>query len=235
MSEPSTDLAVLPGDTPELDPDRLQALVVRLRTVEQQRDAWRTRCEGLARERDQERKAVRRLRASGSYRLGRTLITFARDPLRSSPRLVRRLFGRMRGRGPKAPRKTRVVAAAPPTHLYVAIGLGLPALRTFTHALQRRLLVELDHRAVVLTDDPMFSLLRNRGLVIEYLPDRRTWHQHRPDRPWDGVLAERLSRLCAEHAASQVIFVDPDAPPTLAELLDRLDTTPTAQRSLQQS
>ncbi|MFC7534249.1 hypothetical protein [Actinoplanes sp. GCM10030250] len=237
MSETSTELAVLTGGPsgPEPDPARLQALVVRLRTVEQQRDAWRTRCEGLTRERDKERKAVRRLRASGSYRLGRTLVTFARDPLHSSPRLLRRLVGRIRRPAPVKPRKSRVVTPVLPTHLYVAIGLGLPALRSFVLALQRRLLVEADHRAVVLTDDPAFSLLRKAGLIIEYLPDRQTWHRHRPDRPWDGVLAERLSRLSGEHAASQVIFVDPDHPPALADLLGRPDTTPPVQRSLQQS
>ena len=233
----TTDLALFTGEagTPEPDPARLQALVVRLRTVEQQRDAWRARCESLARERDDERRAVRRLRASGSYRLGRTLVRFARDPLHSSPRLLRRLVGRFRKPAPVKPRRSRAAAPAVPTHLYVAIGLGLPALRSFVQALRRRLLVEFDHRAVVLTDDPMFSLLRNCGLVIEYLPDRETWRRHRPDRPWDGVLAERLARLSREHQAAQVIFVDPDHPPALADLLRRTDTTLPAQRSLQQS
>jgi hypothetical protein len=237
MSETTTDLVPLARDPagPAPDPARLQALVVRLRTVEQQRDAWRVRCESLARERDRERKAVRRLRSSGSYRLGRTLVTFARDPLHASPRLLRRLVGRIRRPAPAKPRRARPGPAALPTHLYVAIGLGLPALRSFVQALRRRLLVELDHRAVVLTDDPGFSLLRNCGLIIEYLPDRETWRRHRPDRPWDGVLAERLSRLSREHAAGQVIFVDPDRPHTLADLLRPHDTTPPAQRSLQQS
>jgi hypothetical protein len=242
MSEISTEVAVLPGDPagPAPDPAHLQALVVRLRTVEQQRDALRTRCEGLTRERDKERTAVRRLRASGSYRLGRTLVSFARNPLHSSPRLLRRLMGRIRRRslvknGPAKSRRTRAVTPVLPTHLYVAIGLGLPELRAFVQALRRRLVVEHDHRAVVLTDDPMFSLLRNSGLIIEYLPDRETWRRHRPDRPWDGVLAERLARLSREHDAGQVIFVDPDRPPMLADLLGRGDTTPPVQRSLQQS
>ncbi|MBG0562057.1 hypothetical protein I4J89_11345 [Actinoplanes sp. NEAU-A11] len=227
---------MLAGDPagPEPDPARLEALVVRLRTVEQQRDAWQTRCEGLAGERDQEREAVQRLRASGSYRLGRTLVTFVRDPLHSSPRLLRRLVHRVRRHVP-APPKRSSAAPALPTHLYVAIGLRLPALRSFVLALRRRLLVEPDHRAVVLTDDPGFSLLRKSALVIEYLPDRQTWHRHRPDRPWDGVLADRLARLSREHAAVQVIFIDPEHPPTLADLLRQYDTTMPVQRSLQQS
>lgn len=216
------DSTVLAGNPagPEPDPARLEALVVRLRTVEQQRDTWQSRCEGLARERDRERRVVRRLQASGSYRLGRTLVTFARDPLHSSPRLLRRLVGRIRRRRvPARPKRSRAAARALPTHLYVAIGLRLPALRSFVLALQRRLLVEPDHRAVVLTDDPAFSVLREAGLVIEYLPDRQTWHRHRPDRPWDAVLAERLSRLSREHGTAQVVFIDPERPPTLADLL----------------
>ena len=213
-----------------------EALVVRLRTIEQQRDAWRTRCEGLAGERDSEREAVRRLRASGSYRLGRTIVGLARDPLHSSPRLLRRLVRRVRRQPAKPPRKKkRVAAPALPTHLYVAIGLDLPALRDFVLAVQRRLLVEPDHRPVVLTDEPAFSLLRKVGLILEYLPDRQTWQRHRPDRPWDGLLAERLSYLSKDHQVAQVIFVDPVRPPALADLLAGDHTTPPGQPSLQQS
>ncbi len=217
------------------DPARVDALVVRLRTIEQQRDAWQARCAGLAGERDEVLQTVRRLRASGSYRLGRTLVRLARDPLHSSPRLLRRLVRRVR-RSEAPPRKgKRSPAVPPPTHLYVAIGLDLPALRDFVLAVQRRLLVEPDHRAVVLTDEPAFSLLRNVGLVLEYLPDRQTWQRHRPDRPWDGVLAERLAHLSRDHGVAQVIFVDPGHPPALRDLLGRDDTTPPVQRSLQQS
>ncbi|MEV0898988.1 hypothetical protein [Actinoplanes sp. NPDC049802] len=213
--------------------EEMQALVVRLRTVEQERDAWRARCAGLAGERDSEREQARRLRGSGSYRLGRTLVGFARDPLHQPPRLIRRLVGRMRRHPDTPPRRTRTVKRPPPARLYVAMGLDLPLLREFTQTVRRRLTVEPDHRAVVLTDNPEFSLLRNAGLILEYLPDRETWQRHRPDRPWDRVLADRLSRLYAEHAATHVVFVDPERPPALAELL--ADTTPSAPPSLQQT
>lgn len=214
------------------DPARVDALVVRLRTVEQQRDAWRSRCVGLAGERDLEREAVRRLRASGSYRLGRTLVSLVRSPLGASRKLIRRVR-----RGTAKPVRRRAKAPAPPlpTHLYVAIGLDLPALREFVLAVRRRLLVRTDHRAVVLTDEPAFSLLRKAGLILEYLPDRRTWREHRPDRPWDAVLADRLAHLSRDHEAVQVIFVDPDAPPALADLLAEIDTTAPARPSLPQS
>ncbi|GIE80200.1 hypothetical protein Aph02nite_61500 [Actinoplanes philippinensis] len=202
--------------------DDMQSLVVRLRTIEQERDAWRSRCAGLASERDEEREAARRLRGSGSYRLGRGLVRLARDPLR----LMRR-----RGRGPATPRR-RTVKRPPQARLYVAIGLDLDRLREFTGTVRRRLLVEPDHRAVILTDNPEFSLLRGSGVILEYLPDRATWERHRPDRPWDVVLSERLSRLFAEHDATDVVFVDPERPPTLPEMLD---TTPPGRTSLQQS
>ncbi|BBH64374.1 hypothetical protein ACTI_10590 [Actinoplanes sp. OR16] len=214
-------------DTPaELtDPAKVDALVVRLRTIEQQRDAWQSRFETVAGERDEQRETVRRLRASGSYRLGRTLVSLARSPLSTSRKLVRR----------KPARRKKTPPPPLPTHLYVAIGLDLAALRDFVLAVRRRLLVENDHRAVVLTDEPAFSLLRKAGLVLEYLPDRLTWQKHRPDRPWDAVLAERLAHLSRDHAAAQVIFVDPDAPLSLADLLAEIDTTEPGQPSLPQS
>ncbi|MBB2942196.1 hypothetical protein FB565_001909 [Actinoplanes lutulentus] len=219
-------------DTTELtERAAVDALVVRLRTIEQQRDAWRTRFEGMAGERDTERETVRKIRASGSYRLGRTLVSFARNPLHSSRRIVRKVR-----RKPAKPASRKKVPATPlPTHLYVAIGLDLDALRDFVLAVRRRLLVETDHRAVVLTDEPAFSLLRKAGLILEYLPDRVTWEKHRPDRPWDGVLAERLANLSRDHGAAQVIFVDPDAPPNLPDLLSEIDTTPPVHVSLPQS
>lgn len=204
------------------DDGEMQSLVVRLRTVEQERDAWRSRCAGLAGERDSERESVQRLRGSGSYRLGRGLVTLARDPLR----LVRRIR-----REPAVPRR-RTVKRPLPARLYVAIGLDLDRLRDFVQTLRCRVLVEPDHRAVVLTDNAEFSLLRGPGLILEYLPDAETWERHRPDRPWDVVLSERLSWLYAEHDATHVSFVDPERPPTLPELLD---TTPPGRTSLQQS
>ncbi|GIE27333.1 hypothetical protein Ait01nite_003780 [Actinoplanes italicus] len=204
------------------DEGEMQSLVVRLRTVEQERDAWRSRCAGLAGERDSERETAQRLRGSGSYRLGRGLVTLARDPLR----LVRRIR-----RDQVVPRR-RTVKRPLPARLYVAIGLDLDRLRDFVQTVRRRVLVEPDHRAVVLTDNAGFSLLRGSGLILEYLADRETWERHRPDQPWDVVLSERLSRLYAEHDATHVSFVDPERPPTLPELLD---TTPPGRTSLQQS
>jgi hypothetical protein len=104
-------------------------------------------------------------------------------------------------------------------HLYVVIGLDFPAVRDFVLTLRQRLLVSPDHRPIVLTDSPSFSLLRDLGVLLEYLPDRATWEEHRPDRSWEDVLSERLSRLNRDHDAVRTIIVDRANPPTLADLL----------------
>src|SRR3712207_7009270 len=44
-----------------------------------------------------------------------------------------------------------------------------------------------------------FRVARARGVLLEYLPDARTWQRHRPDVPWDDVLTERLARLFRDH------------------------------------
>jgi hypothetical protein len=101
----------------------------------------------------------------------------------------------------------------------VAIGLDLAAVREFVLTLRQRLLVNPDHRPVVVTDCPDFPLLRELGVLLEYLPDRATWERHRPDRPWDDVLSRRLTRLYRDHDACRTVIVDAAQPPTLADLL----------------
>ena len=110
-------------------------------------------------------------------------------------------------------------AQRPPVHLYVVIGLDAAAVRDFVLTLRQRLLVNPDHRPVVMTDSPSFSLLRDQGVLLEYLPDRATWEQHRPDRSWEDVLSERLSRLYRDHDTVRTVIVDRAQPPTLADLL----------------
>ena len=157
-----------------------------------------------------------------SYRLGVGLVSLVKDPLRSLPRLTRALLRRIRRRPPARPTPVRRAPAAaqrPPAHLYVALGLDLPAVRDFVLTLRQRMQVSPDHRPVVLTDCASFALLRDHGVLLEYLPDRATWHRHRPDRPWEDVLSQRMSRLYRDHDAARTIMVDRDQPLTLAELL----------------
>jgi hypothetical protein len=212
---------------PELEKLRweIAALTGRMRSVELERDSWRARCERLTDQRDREREKSQRLRSSGSYRLGQALVSFAKDPLRTSPRLVRGLARRLRPGQVGAQVVPEQVTRQPattrrPAHLYVAIGLDHDALRDFLVTVNQRLLVTPDHRPVVLTDDPAFSLLRKLGVLLEYLPDRATWEKHRPDRAWDDLLAERLAQLCRDHSTERTVVVDRLRPPVLAELLE---------------
>ena len=194
----------------------LAALAGRLRTCEAERDHWRARHEEAARDRDRQRDAVRALRGSRAYRLGRTLVSLAgRRPAAAAPR----------------PRAERAAPVETPAHVYVAVGLTPENLRAFTRALSQRILVHADHVPVVVTDCASFRLARARGVLLEYLPDARTWQRHRPDVPWDDVLTERLARLFRDHRCVRTAVVDPDRPPTLADLLDRPGVTDASRAS----
>ena len=191
----------------------LATLAGRLRTMEAERDDWRSRHEEVARDRDRHRDRVRELRHSRSYRVGRVIARMARPPIR----IVRRRRGRpVPGAGtPAGP-----PAAAVPAYVYVAIGLTPEALRALTRALAQRIVVDADHRPVVVTDCPSFRVARASGVVLEYLPDAATWQRHRPDVPWDDLLTDRLARLFVDHGCTRTAVIDPDHPPTLADLLD---------------
>ncbi|GIF18584.1 hypothetical protein BJ973_008456 [Actinoplanes tereljensis] len=209
-------------DAPERARWELAAMAGRLRSLEVRLAEEQANGEEMRRERDRERRRLERLRHSESYRLGFGLVSLVKDPVHTVPRIGRAVLRRLRGRRPAGDAEVRRAPAAaqrPPAHLYVAIGLDIAAVREFVLTLQQRLLVSPDHRPVVVTDCPSFALLRDLGVLLEYLPDRDTWEKHRPDRPWDDVLAARLSRLYRDHDTARTIIVDRAAPPTLADLL----------------
>lgn len=201
----------------------LAAMAGRLRTLEARLLEEQQNGEAMRKERDRERRRADKLRGSESYRLGYGLVSLIKDPLHTVPRLSRAVLRRMPGRRvpgkPAGPRRAPVAAQRPPVHLYVVIGLDASAVRDFVLTLRQRLLVNPDHRPVVMTDSPSFSLLRDQGVLLEYLPDRATWEQHRPDRSWEDVLSERLSRLYRDHDTVRTVIVDRTQPPTLADLL----------------
>ena len=199
----------------------LAAMAGRLRSLEAQLVEEQENADAMRKQRDRERHRLDRLRHSESYRLGYGLVSLVKNPVRTVPRITRAVLRRMRG-GRPAPRLEpirRTVVVRPPAHLYVAIGLELGAVREFVLTLRQRLLVSPDHRPVILTDCPSFALLRDLGVLLEYLPDRATWERHRPDRPWDDVLTQRLSRLYQDHDTTRTVIVDRTQPPTLADLL----------------
>jgi len=206
----------------------LAAMAGRLRSLDRELADGRRERAQLSRELARERDEARALRQSDTYRLGKATVSLARHPVKSVPRLTRALLRRLRHgrlravRARPAAEPRRPTAAAPqrlPVHVYVAIGLDAGTLGSFVRTLNQRLLVNADHAPVVVTDCPAFSLLRNLGVVLEYLPDRHTWQRHRPDVPWDEVLSERLSHLYRDHASVRTVIVDRVHPPTLAELL----------------
>jgi hypothetical protein len=203
----------------------LATLAGRLRTLEAERDDWRARHDEAARERDRHQDLVRALRRSRAYRVGRTLASLAGPPAR----FVRRL----RPRPVAAPRPARAEPAIPetPAHVYVAIGLTPETLRAFTRALAQRVTVHADHVPVVVTDCVSFRFARARGVVLEYVPDAPTWQRHRPDVPWDDMLTDRLDRLFRDHRCVRTAVVDPDRPPTLADLLERPGVTAASRAS----
>ena len=209
-------------DAPERARWELAAMAGRMRSLEARLVDEQRNAEAARKELDRERRRLDRLRHSESYRLGYGLVSLVKDPVHTVPRLGRAILRRLRGRRKDhsaAVRRVPSAAQRPPAHLYVAIGLDIAAVREFVLTLRQRLLVNPDHRPVVVTDCPSFALLRDLGVLIEYLPDRATWDHHRPDRPWDDVLTQRLSRLYRDHDTARTIIVDATHPPTLADLL----------------
>jgi hypothetical protein len=200
----------------------LAAMAGRLRTIEGRLIEEQENAEEARKEAARERRRADRLLGSESYRLGFGLVSLIKDPMHTVPRLARAVLRRLRDRRPATPPvKTRppVAAQRPPVHLYVVIGLDDESLRDFVLTLRQRLLVNPDHRPVVVTDSPSFSLLRDLGILLEYLPDHATWDRHRPDEPWHDVLTRRLAQLYRDHDTARTIVVDRTQPPTLADLL----------------
>jgi hypothetical protein len=171
----------------------LAAMAGRLRTLEAKLVDERRRSDELRKERDRERRQVDRLRP------------------------VRAMLRRLRPAHLVVP--AQAGPSERPVHLYVVIGLEFEVVREFVLTLRQRLVVDPDHRPVVMTDCSSFAELRDLGVLLEYLPDRATWERHRPDRSWEDVLAERLSRLYRDHGGVRTVIVDRAHPPTLAELL----------------
>jgi hypothetical protein len=187
-------------------------LTGRLRCVEAERDA-------AVRDRDRTHELMRALRRSRSYRIGRILADLARDPVRNGPTIAGRAARRLRRSGP-VPARRKPAAAPVPARVYVAVGLSGTAAHALVRTLRQRILVDADHRPVVVTDQPALGGLQVPGVVLEYLPDPRTWARHDPGAGWEALLARRIAHLCRDHGASGAVVVDPRDPPTLARLLE---------------
>jgi hypothetical protein len=203
-----------PLAAPERARWELAAMAGRMRNLEARLAESQQYARALRKDRD-------RLRRSESYRIGSGLVALAKNPVRTIPRLIRALLRQLRSPQvvPPPAVKAPVASQRLPVHLYVVIGLDAQAVREFVLTLRQRLVVNPDHRPVVVTDNPSFALLRHLGVLLEFLPDRATWERHRPDQAWDDVLARRLSRLYRDHDSVRTVIVDRSQPPTLADLL----------------
>lgn len=95
----------------------------------------------------------------------------------------------------------------PDATVHVAIGAGVEALRALVAGLAP------DENHVVLTDCRDFGAARAGGVVVEYLPDARTWHRHRPGAPWDELLTVRLTKILTDHGHGRLSIVDACPPP----------------------
>ncbi|GIF18589.1 hypothetical protein BJ973_008451 [Actinoplanes tereljensis] len=179
-------------------------LTGRLRSVEAERDA-------AVHDRDRTQDLLAELRLSRAYRIGRALVDLTDDPIGTARRLLRRRPGH--------PARRKVVTGPVPARVYVAVGLDREASHALVRALRQRIVVDGDHRPVVVTDQPALRGLQVPGVVLEYLPDPITWSRHEPG-DWEALLAGRVAQLCQDHQAARTVVVDPRDPPTLATLLE---------------
>jgi len=192
------------GDDLSLARWEVATLIGRLRSLEAERDE-------AVRDRERTQDLVAELRRSRSYRIGRVLVDLTREPVRTARRLIRRRPG---------PENRRKPLAGPvPARVYVAVGLDRDASHALVRALRQRILVDGDHRPVVVTDQPALRGLQVPGVVLEYLPDPDTWSRHEAG-DWETLLAGRVDQLCRDHRAARAVVVDPRDPPTLARLLE---------------
>ncbi len=125
---------------------QLATLTGRLRCVEAERDA-------AVRDRDRTHDLVGRLRRSRSYRIGRLLTELARDPVRNGSSMAGRAARRLARRpAPVTPARRTPSAVRVPARVYVAVGLSRTASHALIRALRQRIVVDHDHRPVVVTD-----------------------------------------------------------------------------------
>jgi hypothetical protein len=234
------------GAPVEVTQQKLTALAGRLRTAEAERDTWRRKYNSAVRERERERSRADAMAHSRSYLLGRAIVLLVRNPIKNTPKVVRaalrRLVHRRRlvasaaqqvPRQPVAPvaaaKRVKppaargaippVLSETLPVHAYVAFGLDLDGLRSLARAVGQCALATGGHVPLVITDMPSFSLLRETGVAIEYVPSRHSWNVHRPDVGWEAFQAERLGRLLKVHQVTRTFFVNRTEPLNIAQLL----------------
>jgi hypothetical protein len=219
----SEEVAVGPNGPPQ----KVALLSARIAELEKERDSWRRKARLAARERDQAKSALDTLRRSKSYRVVRAIAMLVKDPIRITPRLIRSLFRVAIGRRPgffPAPKATQAPAldatdeATPvltdtlTVSAYIAFGLDMEALRALARLASQCAVVCGNHVPLIVTDLPSFSLLRDTGLAIEYVPNREIWELNRTDVDWDRFRSDRLGHLFRMHRPSRAFFLEASVP-----------------------
>jgi len=112
-----------------------------------------------------------------------------------------------------------VLSETLPVCAYVAFGLSSDKLRVLGRVVAQAALVSGDHVPLIVTDCATFSMLRDTGLAIEYVPDQSVWQSHRRDVAWTTFRSDRLRQLVKIHQPARVVYVWGDRIPELADLL----------------
>ncbi|NUO60997.1 MAG: hypothetical protein HOV71_19095 [Hamadaea sp.] len=214
---------------------KLEVASARIAQLEVDREAWRQRHQATVADRDRQRSVVDAIIRSRSYRLARAVALLRNDPTAAVSKVVRRAsarFARTKGAGgavasPAAierttqPRTTGgpVLSDSLAIHAYVAMGFSLETLRDLARVVEQCATATGTHVPLIITDVPWFSLLRDTGLAIEYVPSRSSWEAHRSEPGWEVFRDDRLSHLLRLHQPTKVFFLSDMRPPTLSELI----------------
>lgn len=88
-----------------------------------------------------------------------------------------------------------------PVVAHVVLGLGESAL---AEHLDATVCADPAVRPLVITDCDAFALLRERGLLFEYVPPESDWQRHIGDDGYDAFLARRLDRILDAYRPARV-------------------------------
>lgn len=225
---------------------KLAEVATRMQNIEAERDNWRKKYRSAVRSRDHHQSVAEAMARSGSYRLGRAIVSMVRNPVQTTPQLMRAASRRLRAprvaavsaspivqeTKPVAKAVTPAAAKARPAdgprpvlsetldvYAYVALGMDFQDLRAMVRAIGQCAMVVGNHVPLVITDVTEFSMLRDTGMAIEYVPNRVVWERHRDDLDWNSFQSERIGRLIRVHRPARTIFLNPADPLDLPRLL----------------
>lgn len=108
-----------------------------------------------------------------------------------------------------------------PIHAYVALGFGEDQLRKLARAVRQSAMVSGGHVPLIVTDSPSFSLIRDTGVAVEYIPDREMWETH-SDKVggWDEFRSSRITHLLSIHQPTRTIVLNAADAVELRQMLD---------------